>query len=77
MGKSKVVYLSRDGGSSHSSYDVHVDGLHKPTMDSGLSFSGDVCFCSTLWERVTGFKLEPGTAVRVRINVEPVRRKKR
>ena len=66
------VWLARDSYKDDIGH-YSVCGTKPKLTGSGVNemWSGEIdCFCASDFERITGYKLEPGECKRVRIHIE-------
>lgn len=65
MAKGRMVWLARD----RAGYSIHS---RKPRWDAGYYIGWQITdgFCVPTFQRITGYKLNPGECKRVRIRVE-------
>ena len=84
MAKPRAVWVSRDKyktlASAEASYDVFATRPKREHIDGAQCYDGGdnwlASMCPVEFERVTGFRLEPGECVRVTIEVKPVAKKR-
>lgn len=75
--RSPVMWLSRDrdaGYDGEMSYNLTARRPHGRIVYTGDAsrFGPSMDFCSSMFEKLLGHRLEPGQACRVRVTVEPV-----